>query len=65
MDRITPGTDVATILATRVPSAVANLWLETAGIGPDVTMAHVGRDDRRRLVRALVEAPVAVVDSRG
>jgi hypothetical protein len=64
-ERERPRAQVATILATRVPSAVANLWLETAGIGPDVTMAHVGRDDRRRLVRALVDAPVAVVDSRG
>jgi len=48
-----------------VPSAVADVWLDVTGIGSDVTMAHLARDDRRRLIRALVEAPVAVVDSRG
>jgi predicted Rossmann fold flavoprotein len=60
-----PRAQVASILATRVPSAVADVWLEATGIGPDVTMAHLAREDRRRLIRALIEAPVAVVDSRG
>jgi predicted Rossmann fold flavoprotein len=64
-ERERPRAQVATILATRVPAAVADVWLDAAGIGPDVTMAHLARDDRRRLVRALVEAPVALVDSRG
>ena len=64
-ERERPRAQVTTILATRVPSAVADVWLEVAGIGSDVTMAHLARDDRRRLIRALVEAPVAVVDSRG
>ena len=64
-ERERPRAQVATILATRLPSAVADVWLDAAGIGSDVTMAHLARDDRRRLVRALVEAPVALVDSRG
>jgi predicted Rossmann fold flavoprotein len=64
-ERERPRAQVATMLATRVPSAVADVWLDAAGIGSDVTMAHLARDDRRRLVRALVEAPVALVDSRG
>ena len=64
-ERERPRARVTTILATRVPSAVADVWLDVAGIGSDVTMAHLARDDRRRLIRALVEAPVAVVDSRG
>jgi predicted Rossmann fold flavoprotein len=64
-ERERPRAQVATVLATRVPSAIASVWLEAAGIGTDVTMAHLAREDRRRLVRALVEAPVAVVDSRG
>ena len=64
-ERERPRAQVTTILATRVPSAVADVWLDVAGIGSDVTMAHLARDARRRLIRALVEAPVAVVDSRG
>ena len=64
-ERERPRAQVATILATRVPSAVADTWLGVAGIDADVTMAHLSRDDRRRLIRALVESPVAVTDSRG
>ena len=64
-ERERPRAQVTTMLATRVPSAVADVWLDVTGIGSDVTMAHLARDDRRRLIRALVEAPVAVVDSRG
>jgi predicted Rossmann fold flavoprotein len=64
-ERERPRAQVATILAMRVPSAVADAWLAVAGIGSDVTMAHLARDDRRRLIHALIETPVAVVDSRG
>ena len=64
-ERERPRAQVATILATRLPSAVAAVWLDVASIGSDVTMAHLARDDRRRLIRALVETPVSVVDSRG
>jgi predicted Rossmann fold flavoprotein len=64
-ERERPRAQVTPLLATRVPSAVADVWLDVTGIGSDVTMAHLARDDRRRLIRALVEAPVAVVDSRG
>jgi predicted flavoprotein YhiN len=48
-ERQRPRAQVTTILATRVPSAVADVWLDVAGIGSDVTMAHLARDDRRRL----------------
>jgi hypothetical protein len=64
-ERERPRAQVATILATRVPAAVAGVWLDAAGIASDSTMSHVARDHRRRLVRALVESPVRVVDSRG
>ena len=56
-ERDRPRAQVATILAMRVPSAVAEVWLGAAGIGSDVTMAHLARDDRRRLIHALVESP--------
>ena len=64
-ERERPRAQVATIVAMRVPSAVADAWLGVAGVGSDVTMAHLPRDDRRRLIHALVETPVMVVDSRG
>jgi predicted Rossmann fold flavoprotein len=64
-ERERPRAQVATIVAMRVPSAVADTWLRVAGIEPDVTMAHLPRDDRRRLIHALVETPLMVVDSRG
>ncbi|HEY9463526.1 MAG TPA: NAD(P)/FAD-dependent oxidoreductase [Vicinamibacterales bacterium] len=64
-ERERPRAQVATIVAMRVPSAIADTWLRVAEIGPDVTMAHLSRDDRRRLIHALVETPVMVVDSRG
>jgi predicted Rossmann fold flavoprotein len=64
-ERERPRAHVATVLATRLPAAVADAWLDLADITSDQTMAHVGRDDRRRLVRAIVEGPLGVVDSRG
>jgi predicted flavoprotein YhiN len=53
------------VLSTRLPAAIADAWLSAAGIGRETSMAHVGRDERRRLVHALVEGPVPVIDSRG
>ncbi len=55
---------VSTLLATRLPTAVADMWTERAGLG-GVTMAHLARDARRALVRSLVEYPLEVRDSRG
>jgi hypothetical protein len=60
-----PRAQANTVLSSRVPAAIADAWLDAAGIERETTMAHVGREDRRRLVHALVEGPVAVVDSRG
>jgi len=64
-ERERPRAQVGTVLATRLPAAVADAWLDVAGIEPGRTMAHLGRDDRRRLVRAIVEGPLSVTDSRG
>jgi predicted Rossmann fold flavoprotein len=64
-ERERPRARAGTVLATRLPAAVADGWLDAAGIERDVTMAHLGRDDRRRLARAIVEGPLSVVDSRG
>ena len=64
-ERERPRAQVATVLASRLPAAVAAAWLDAAAISHDVTTAHLDRNRRRGLVRALVEGPVSVVDSRG
>ena len=55
---------VSTVLATRLPAAVAEAWAVAAGVR-EATMAHLSRDARRRLARALLESPLQVRDSRG
>ena len=57
-ERDRPRAQASTVLSTRVPAAIADAWLTAAGIDRDTTMAHVGREERRRLVHALVEGPV-------
>ena len=56
---------VRTSVASRLPASVADVWIEAAGVDGSTTMAHLSRDDRRRLIAALLETPVAVRDSRG
>jgi predicted Rossmann fold flavoprotein len=64
-ERERPRARANTVLSTRLPAAIADTWLAAAGIERETTMAHVGREDRRRLVHALIEEPVTVLDSRG
>jgi predicted Rossmann fold flavoprotein len=59
-----PRARVATVLSARLPSAVADLWVRDAG-ADDITLAHMPREMRRRLVRSLLETPLQVRDSRG
>jgi predicted Rossmann fold flavoprotein len=63
--RIRPRAQLGTVLATRMPAAVAGVWQVRAGIDADTTMAHVTRDGRRRLAHALVGTALSVRDSRG
>jgi predicted Rossmann fold flavoprotein len=56
---------LGTVLATRLPTSLAHAWIAAAGVDPDVTLAHLSRDDRRRLVHALIATPLDVRDSRG
>ena len=60
-----PRTQVATVLDGVLPHAIAAAWVAAAGLERDVTMAHLTREDRRRLAHALVEWPLDVADSRG
>jgi len=60
-----PKAFVATVLAERLPQALADAWVDRAEINPSHTMAHLDRDGRRRLVHELVESVLNVRDSRG
>ena len=60
-----PRASVRSVIATGLPGSVAEAWIVAAGLDPATTMAHLARDDRRRLVRALTEMPLKVRDSRG
>lgn len=64
-ERERPRAQVSTVLSTRLPGAVAGLWVEQAGLKADSVMAHLTREDRRRLIRLLLEATLDVQDSRG
>jgi predicted Rossmann fold flavoprotein len=60
-----PRAQVATVLAARVPQAIAGAWLTMASLDRGVTMAHLPRDDRRRLAHAITDTRLDVADSRG
>jgi predicted Rossmann fold flavoprotein len=60
-----PKSSVQTTLAAIVPASVAAAFTHQLAIDGATTLAHLSRDDRRRLVRALVEWPLPVTGSRG
>jgi predicted Rossmann fold flavoprotein len=65
LTREQPRTAVQTALATLVPAAVASVVLNACRIQRDVALAALTREDRRRLVHALLEWPLPIRDSRG
>jgi predicted flavoprotein YhiN len=60
-----PRTAVRGILAGDLPDAVALAVLGVVGVPVDRTAASLTREERRRLVHALTEWPLPVVDTRG
>ena len=64
-ERVRPRARAATVVATRIPAAVAERWVSAAGLADDTTMAHVSREERRTLIRALRETVLPVRGSRG
>jgi predicted Rossmann fold flavoprotein len=56
---------VSTVLASRLPAAVGQQWLVRAKVAPDTTMAHLSKEGRRDLVRALLDTRLPVTGSRG
>jgi predicted Rossmann fold flavoprotein len=64
-ERARPKALVSTILATRVPASIAGAWVAASGVDSDTTLAHLPKTDRRRLLHALLDTPLPVIDSRG
>lgn len=60
-----PRADVATALSSRLPASAAGAWIGLAGIGSGTRLAHLSRDDRRALVRTLLDTRLDVRDTRG
>jgi len=60
-----PHTSVHQALTALVPVSVATALLGRVAIDDGMTLAHFTRDDRRRLVHALVGWPLPVEGSRG
>jgi predicted Rossmann fold flavoprotein len=52
-------------LAARLPDAMAIAVLDTLALQADRTLASLTRDERRRLVHAVTEWPLPVLDTRG
>ena len=60
-----PKTSILHALATVMPASVAAALLASLNMDGTTELAHFPRDDRRRLVHALVEWPLPVTGSRG
>ena len=52
-------------LSAILPASVAAALLQHLGLDAGIPLAHLSRDDRRRLSHALVAWPLDVVGSRG
>ena len=60
-----PRARAATVLAARVPAAVAEALVRVAGITEDATLAHLTRAERHALAAALTRTPLPIRGSRG
>ena len=63
--RSRPRATVGATLGRLLPASLAAALLQRARIDPAGTLARFGRDARRVLIRALLEGPLPVHDSRG
>jgi predicted Rossmann fold flavoprotein len=60
-----PRASVHATLSTMAPASFAAALLRRLAIAGGQTLAHFPRDDRRRLIHALVEWPLPVIGTRG
>jgi predicted Rossmann fold flavoprotein len=65
LSRARPSTTLQNGLATMLPASVAAGLVGELGLDGTQQLAHLARDDRRRLVHALVAWPLAVTGTRG
>jgi predicted Rossmann fold flavoprotein len=60
-----PKASVSTVLANLIPSSVASALAHRLAIDNEVVLAHLSRNDRRRLAHGLTAWPLPVSDTRG
>lgn len=60
-----PRITLSTALATLIPARVAETVIAELGLPPRVTLANLSREQRRRLLQAVLGWPLPVQDSRG
>jgi len=60
-----PRVGVARALAAHVPAAVAEAFVEDAGVSPGTPLGRLRREERRTIVAGLVARRLAVKGSRG
>jgi predicted Rossmann fold flavoprotein len=60
-----PRSTLRSVLASGMPEKLAMAILDVLGLPADQLLASLAREDRRRLVHALVAWPVPVTDTRG
>jgi predicted Rossmann fold flavoprotein len=63
--RVTPKALARTVLALRLPAALADAVLGEVGIDRDAPLSQLPRDARRALTHAIVEWPMPVTGTRG
>jgi predicted Rossmann fold flavoprotein len=63
--RVRPRSTIDSILAAWVPASISQQLRIHAGVAEHVMLAHLTRDDRRRIVHALTSLPLKVRGSRG
>src|SRR5262249_36146405 len=63
--RARPRSAIHTLLAEWLSGRLAEAVLNELHIERDIPLAHFSRDDRRRLIHALLAWPLPVLDSRG
>jgi len=62
---VNPKASLQSALAMMMPASVAAAILQCLHMDGTIALAHLSRDDRRRLARSLVEWPLTVTGSRG
>jgi len=60
-----PKATLLSVLSTIVPASLGAILIERTHLDGALPLAHLARDDRRRLVHALTEWPLPIVDTRG